>query len=346
MTKNLGTRRYFYIKSEDLNGLSDSDFVAFTIHKENFKVSVSFLRKRFAQSRDWNENGVHKQASSIPQWLYEANLVEDFVELEGPSISAVRAAQIWDILVEVAKAKATLTYGEIAARLGCHHRPLRYPLCYIQDKILEMRLPALNALAVNTKGLPGEGFIIGEVGKLEEIFEEVYAFNWDRIENPFSYVTESTQLEQAFVGIKKKLNPPKYYYSLIKTRGSHQMLFKNLLFDLYGGRCAFCGMTFHEALEAAHIIPWSECSLEDRIDPRNGLLLCANHHRLFDSGWFTLDDEHNIIYSDPQETKDLYTDTDRALSTKIHRSKILRPKEKDFWPSAKALEYHRKKHVK
>jgi hypothetical protein len=59
--------------------------------------------------------------------------------------------------------------------------------------------------------------------------------------------------------------------------------FRRRLIQAYGGRCAVTGCTVEEALEAAHIIP--DSLIGDRgMDPRNGLLLRADVHRLFDCG--------------------------------------------------------------
>jgi putative restriction endonuclease len=49
----------------------------------------------------------------------------------------------------------------------------------------------------------------------------------------------------------------------------------------YGAGCAFCDLEVDALLDAAHIIPVSK---DGSSDPRNGLVLCANHHRAFDAG--------------------------------------------------------------
>ena len=49
----------------------------------------------------------------------------------------------------------------------------------------------------------------------------------------------------------------------------------------YGPQCAFCDICDPRLLEAAHIRPVSENGSDD---PRNGLVLCANHHKAFDKG--------------------------------------------------------------
>jgi putative restriction endonuclease len=60
-----------------------------------------------------------------------------------------------------------------------------------------------------------------------------------------------------------------------------QSSFRVLVTEAYQRRCAFTGERTLMALEAAHIIPYSG---EGGHDVRNGLLLRADFHRLFDAG--------------------------------------------------------------
>jgi len=65
----------------------------------------------------------------------------------------------------------------------------------------------------------------------------------------------------------------------VKEReGQHR--FRNKLFEIHGAVCAFCDFDVPVALEAAHIISKHENGTDD---PRNGLVLCAVHHRVFDA---------------------------------------------------------------
>ncbi|HET6546380.1 MAG TPA: HNH endonuclease [Rhodanobacteraceae bacterium] len=61
-----------------------------------------------------------------------------------------------------------------------------------------------------------------------------------------------------------------------------QSSFRVLVTDAYKRRCAITGESTLLALEAAHIVPYSE--QEGVHDVRNGLLLRADFHRLFDAG--------------------------------------------------------------
>lgn len=61
---------------------------------------------------------------------------------------------------------------------------------------------------------------------------------------------------------------------------SGQARFRFQVLSRYGGACVLCGLDVDLLLEAAHI-----CGVEDggTDDPRNGIVLCRNHHRAFDA---------------------------------------------------------------
>ncbi len=66
----------------------------------------------------------------------------------------------------------------------------------------------------------------------------------------------------------------------------HQARFSFDVMRRYGPACAVCGLTVSEALEAAHLRPKSKMGSDD---PRNGLPLCRNHHRMFDAFLWAVD---------------------------------------------------------
>lgn len=79
-----------------------------------------------------------------------------------------------------------------------------------------------------------------------------------------------------------------------------QQRFKFQVFKRYGPQCAVCGLEVPYLLDAAHIRP----KLADGSDdPRNGLVLCANHHRAFDAGLFAVEPSTLIIHYLPAGPK-------------------------------------------
>jgi len=77
---------------------------------------------------------------------------------------------------------------------------------------------------------------------------------------------------------------------------SGQQRFKFLVIKRYGAKCAVCGLAVKELLDAAHICPKHAGGSDD---PRNGLVLCANHHRAFDAGLFAIEPSGLSIHSLP-----------------------------------------------
>jgi hypothetical protein len=75
--------------------------------------------------------------------------------------------------------------------------------------------------------------------------------------------------------------------ALVPTRPG-QAKFKFRVLQRYGPQCAVCGIDVHELLDSAHLIPISENGNDDA---RNGLVLCAIHHRAFDAMFFAFDPE-------------------------------------------------------
>jgi hypothetical protein len=65
-----------------------------------------------------------------------------------------------------------------------------------------------------------------------------------------------------------------------------QQRFKSRVFQRYGERCAVCGISAPQVLDAAHLRPKSERGSDD---PRNGLVLCASHYRAFEAGLFAIE---------------------------------------------------------
>jgi predicted restriction endonuclease len=62
------------------------------------------------------------------------------------------------------------------------------------------------------------------------------------------------------------------------------------------GCCPLTGIADPALLRASHIVPWAECSDEQRLDVHNGLLLSALWDAAFDKGLISFtDDGHPLI---------------------------------------------------
>src|SRR5207247_8112116 len=70
-----------------------------------------------------------------------------------------------------------------------------------------------------------------------------------------------------------------------------QDIFRDALMDYWGGRCPLTGITEPALLRASHIVPWSDCNDEQRLDVHNGLLLPALWDAAFDQGLVSFGDD-------------------------------------------------------
>ena len=76
-----------------------------------------------------------------------------------------------------------------------------------------------------------------------------------------------------------------------------QDVFRDALMDYWGGRCPLTGIIDPALLRASHIVPWSDCSDEQRLDVHNGLLLSALWDAAFDKGLVSFADDGTPLAS-------------------------------------------------
>lgn len=79
----------------------------------------------------------------------------------------------------------------------------------------------------------------------------------------------------------------------------NQARFAFKVFQRYGMSCSVCGLGIRSALEAAHLKSKSTAGSDDE---RNGLPLCANHHRMFDSFLWAIRPGTLEVVARPQAT--------------------------------------------
>ncbi len=254
-----------------------------------------------------------------------------------------RAFSAWTILTNCARENEPITYGELARQLNIHHRAIRFILGVIQDFCMTNELPPLTILVLNKQtGLPGDGFIAYDIENSQDGIKKVYAFEWNLLTNPFEYAKVGTTEHQLIDDLVNSPEKSADVFAKVKVRGISQRLFRQALLKVYDGSCAICGLSFEEALEASHIIPYSQSNSEQRLDVRNGLLLCSTHHKLFDNGYITINQNYTIDYFDSEENIGEYSNYDRFLTVDFHGKKIILPKDIKHLPNKQYLEQHQK----
>jgi putative restriction endonuclease len=243
------------------------------------------------------------------------------------------AGVVWAILTHRARRRQTTTYGEIAPAIDTNPLNVGRALGPIQDYCLETRLPPLTAIVVGVGGKPGEGFIAWDVDDLDAAQRQVFDWDWSKETNPYGTFAEGETVDSLADEILVNLTKAPDIYAKVRARGVAQRIFKSMLLKAYDSQCAFCGLTFEEALQACHILPWNKSSNSQRLDPRNGLLLCSTHHCLFDGGWITLSRALKIAFCDMKKEYAPYSAVDKALTLSLAGKKPYLPKDKRLWPS-------------
>lgn len=250
-----------------------------------------------------------------------------------------RAGKAWDILISYAKEKQLISYKELANKIGIHHRPLRFALDKIHVYCDEMNYPPLSILAVNTKGKPGSGFTNSYPNSIEFGNKSVFEYNWQKVENPFAYALDGTREEDLIDEILTNPNSASEVWERVKVRGKAQSMFRQVLLKIYDHKCAICGTQVDVLMEASHIVPWSECSDMDKLNPQNGLLLCSNHHKLFDAGYIFINHDYKV---------ELYPELDMSekdikFLRLVEGKSIHLPQKNEMKPSKEYLEMHMRK---
>lgn len=73
-----------------------------------------------------------------------------------------------------------------------------------------------------------------------------------------------------------------------------QAFFRQVILNSYKERCCICELPVPQLLIASHIVPW-HVAREHRLNPRNGLCLCAIHDQGFDRGLMTVSREYRVV---------------------------------------------------
>jgi putative restriction endonuclease len=245
----------------------------------------------------------------------------------------------WPILCQRAAEKSDITYGDLGELIGVHHRHIGRVLSVIQDYCLEQKLPPLTILIVNQKTrLPGEGFIAWDADDIPSGLAKVYGdTNWTVLPNPFAYAAEDVTEDDLARRLVERPTKSREVYRLVQDRGVAQSIFRKALLDVYEHSCAFCGLSFDFLLDAAHIVLWSKSSESQRLDVRNGLLLCSVHHRLFDAGVLSVDAVGIIHFKDGEY--EMTSEMDELMTSELDGEMIFMPASKSHRPAREALEW-------
>jgi hypothetical protein len=118
-----------------------------------------------------------------------------------------------------------------------------------------------------------------------------------------------------------------------------QAFFRAAVLASYNDRCCICLLLCRALLVASHIVPWA-VRPELRLDPRNGLCLCALHDKAFDRRLISVDPEFRVLLSRSIEDQMPHPVIEHLFIA--FRGQPIHLPDK-FRPGPEHLEYHRTK---
>ncbi len=255
------------------------------------------------------------------------------------------AGILWPRLVEAASKRQTPTYSELSPLIQTNPLSMRYALDPIQNYCIDAGLPPLSAIVIGAvTGVPGPGFIGWPLADIETGHELVFNYDWSQVPNPYAAFGELDTPESLARSLVENPESREEVYAKVKVRGVAQTVFKRALMLAYGEQCAMCKLSFGQALDAAHIIPWTFATPKQRLDPKNGLLLCSLHHRLFDNGLITITPDARVHFCDPDMANGPYSLADENMTASLHGKAANLPRDPALRPCREALEHHYQRH--
>lgn len=259
------------------------------------------------------------------------------------------AGMAWDQLVSLAErggdGRGTISYKDLGSKLGLHHRAVKFALDPIHRYCKDLRLYPLTVLVGDARhGNPGHGFDAWDAEDLDHARELVWAFPWRSQPNPFAGFRPGETEESLGQQLASHPEQAEEIYHRVRARGMAQRVFREALLVAYGRRCAFCGVSFENLLQAAHLKPWGLCSAAERMDPANGLLLCANHHLLFDRGLVTVTTDLRIHCATRTLRHGRRSEANFGVGASLHGRLITMPKTAAQRPDVGHLKVHHALH--
>lgn len=176
---------------------------------------------------------------------------------------------------------ATVYNPNARTTTGDNRVPSLIQLCYLFNYISEED----NIIKFNAR----------EVNKSNNILENK-VFTYDEMSKEVKKEEEQIKVLENIVD-RYGLDGNIHVTALVRNSSLQQMFKQNLLVE-FEGKCAVCNLENRELLIGSHIKPSSECNALQKADSNNGLLLCANHDKLFDRHLITFDPfDGNIMIS-------------------------------------------------
>lgn len=189
-------------------------------------------------------------------------------------------------LIEVARSKGKVTYGQMMAAFGVDRFSLRHAMDFLGHQADNLEEPILTALIVNagsqrcSEGLAKEFNVRDDEAERARLYEYWNRPDAERFEQPPAN-HESLEVKAArFVSVQAR---------------PEQAAFRYRVFIACKGRCVVSGCDISRALDAAH-----KKGRDWRLghnEAQDGLLLRKDLHAFYDSGELILTDDGRINFS-------------------------------------------------
>ena len=206
-----------------------------------------------------------------------------------------QADLIWPVIKESAKNNKIITYGDVSRQVGARHSRWRHALGLIQEWVIDNNLPRITGIVVHgdIAAKPGEGFLYPPGKSLKQVQDEIFLFDWNSFNPKW---TEAVNI----IDNSNQTDEPDYKVPDIIVnsigRGIFQKIFRERIMKNYNYQCSLCEISIPELLVAGHIVPWS-IDNENRLNPRNGILLCVLHDKLYENDYIGIDQNGKVYLS-------------------------------------------------
>lgn len=274
--KVMYSKRKFYC---DLAAQHNRTEKSFEYRMQNISAVLNELGRNWLPGLKPAGNVGANVKSRIVALLNQPNRIKRGVPKAMPDYkSMIPAMRDW--LIEIARAKRIVEYGEMASVFGIHRRVLRHAMSYLGHQADNNDEPIITAVIVSKKTHQCSDGFLKEFGIQDDGDERkrLYDF-WSQ--------NDKVTVEDAGESLKTRAAR----FASIEVRPD-QAVFRRLVFEAYDGRCAISGCDLASVLDAAHL------------DGRNwrlghngakdGILLRKDLHALYDAKLLTITD--GLVY--------------------------------------------------
>lgn len=180
--------------------------------------------------------------------------------------------------------------------------------------------------------------------KLEEKIWNEFNQNWEELAYQSELILSElkglkrNELIKNLAKFEKEFPEGKERETIARVR-INQNFFREMILASYRSRCAICSLPETNLLVASHIVPWS-VNVPLRMNPQNGICMCALHDKAFDRGLIAISDNYRLLIS--TTIKKLSDEVAVQRGFFPYQDMQVRLPDK-FLPDKKFIEYHREK---